>query len=133
MSASTDLHKWVTELEGFDERSDEVERSKARKDPDDMARRISRQSIIALLIAAGLTAINRRRLGSPLPGGREAKAEGSNSSKPMRTAMDHISPDSLRASVQYLASDELQGRATPSVGLELRRRIHRRAIQEGGT
>jgi Peptidase family M28 len=37
----------------------------------------------------------------------------------MRTVMDHVSADALRKDVQYLASDELQGRSTPSVGLDM--------------
>jgi Zn-dependent M28 family amino/carboxypeptidase len=32
--------------------------------------------------------------------------------------LDRITPDSLRASITYLASDELEGRATPSPGLD---------------
>ena len=33
-------------------------------------------------------------------------------------AFDRISPESLRANVTYLASDELEGRDTPSRGLD---------------
>jgi hypothetical protein len=33
--------------------------------------------------------------------------------------MDHISADSLRANLSFLASDQLEGRATPSRGLDL--------------
>ncbi len=35
-----------------------------------------------------------------------------------QAALDQIAPDSLRANVTYLASDELEGRATPSPGLD---------------
>ncbi len=36
-----------------------------------------------------------------------------------QVALDRISPDSLRTNLAYLASDELQGRDTPSPGLDL--------------
>lgn len=36
-----------------------------------------------------------------------------------QAALDRISPDSLRANLSYLASDALEGRLTPSHGLEL--------------
>src|ERR1700681_3697077 len=36
-----------------------------------------------------------------------------------RAAMDHISPDSLRGNLSFLASDLLEGRGTPSRGLDL--------------
>lgn len=35
-----------------------------------------------------------------------------------QSALDQITPESLRASVTFLASDELEGRATPSPGLD---------------
>src|SRR5712692_10199973 len=37
----------------------------------------------------------------------------------MQTAADHISADSMRGHLSFLASDLLEGRATPSRGLEL--------------
>src|ERR1700681_3595688 len=36
-----------------------------------------------------------------------------------RAAMDHISPDSLRGNLSFIASDLLEGRGTPSRGLDL--------------
>ena len=36
-----------------------------------------------------------------------------------RAVMDHISADSLRGNLSFLASDMLEGRATPSRGLDL--------------
>ncbi|MEP7354909.1 MAG: M28 family peptidase [Acidobacteriota bacterium] len=79
-----------------------------------MARRISRQSVIAMVagfVTLGVAAGQSAAQSKPAP-----KLQ---ISKPMQAAMDHISPDSLRTSVQYLASDELQGRSTPSAGLDL--------------
>lgn len=38
---------------------------------------------------------------------------------PLRTALDRITPESLRGHVSFLASDLLQGRATPSKGLDI--------------
>ena len=40
-------------------------------------------------------------------------------SVPEQTAIDRISADSLRTNLSYLASDALEGRATPSPGLDL--------------
>jgi hypothetical protein len=37
----------------------------------------------------------------------------------MQTVVDHISAESLRGNLSYIASDLLQGRATPSPGLDL--------------
>src|SRR5580700_1337938 len=37
----------------------------------------------------------------------------------MQSAMDHISAQSLRGHLSFLASDLLEGRATPSRGLDL--------------
>src|ERR1700722_8576614 len=37
----------------------------------------------------------------------------------MQTMVDHISAESLRGNLSYIASDLLQGRATPSPGLDL--------------
>src|SRR5437016_1649820 len=60
-----------------------------------MARRIQRQSIVILLFAA-LAA------GADLP-----------------PAVDHISAESLLGNLSFLASDLLEGRGTPSRGLEI--------------
>src|SRR5580704_8094662 len=38
---------------------------------------------------------------------------------PEQAALDRISADSLRTNLSYLASDELEGRGTPSHGLDL--------------
>src|ERR1035441_8099916 len=38
---------------------------------------------------------------------------------PEQAAIDRISADSLRTNLSYLASDELEGRSTPSHGLDL--------------
>src|SRR6266853_3980612 len=37
----------------------------------------------------------------------------------MRSAIDDISPDSLKGHLSFIASDLLQGRNTPSVGLDI--------------
>ena len=59
---------------------------------------------ILFLFCAGLTA---------LPGA------GTALSAPEREALEHISADSLRGHVSFLASDLLEGRATPSRGLDI--------------
>lgn len=40
-------------------------------------------------------------------------------SEPERVALDHISPDSLRGHLSFIASDLLAGRDTPSLGLDI--------------
>ena len=65
-----------------------------------MARGISRQ-LVVLLGAASLF------------------AEPPKPSRQQRSTMERISEESLRANVTYLASDELEGRNTPSRGLDL--------------
>src|ERR1035438_3174846 len=37
----------------------------------------------------------------------------------VRAALDHISPDSLRGNLSFIASDALEGRNTPSRGLDI--------------
>ena len=69
-----------------------------------MARRISRQPLAAaavLVFAACLAA----QQPSPTPG--------------QQAVLDHISADSLRGHLSFIASDALEGRATPSRGLDL--------------
>ena len=70
-----------------------------------MARRIPRQSIAALA-AAVLLALLATGADQPL-------------TPEQRAVMDHISADSLRGNLSFLASDLLEGRATPSRGLDL--------------
>jgi hypothetical protein len=70
-----------------------------------MVGRISRQSL-AVLAAAILLALQVAGADQPL-------------TPEQRAAMDHISADSLRGNLSFLASDLLEGRATPSRGLDL--------------
>jgi hypothetical protein len=51
---------------------------------------------------------------------------------PEQAAIDRISPDSLRANLSYLASDELEGRGTPSHGLDLAADYIAAQFQRGG-
>ena len=69
-----------------------------------MARRISRQPIAAatvLVLAACLA------------------AQEPTITQEQRAVLDHISADSLRGHLSFIASDALEGRATPSRGLDL--------------
>jgi len=70
-----------------------------------MAGRIPRQSIVALA-AAILLALLATGADQPL-------------TPDQRVVMNHISADSLRGNLSFLASDLLEGRATPSRGLDL--------------
>ena len=70
-----------------------------------MARRIPRQQVAAL---AGALLLALLATGADQPLAPE-----------QRTVIDHISADSLRGNLSFLASDLLEGRATPSRGLDL--------------
>ena len=70
-----------------------------------MVGRVSRQSLAALA-AAILLALLATGADQPL-------------TPEQRAVMSHISADSLRENLSYLASDQLEGRATPSRGLDL--------------
>jgi len=70
-----------------------------------MARRISRQPI-ATLATALLIALLAIGADQPL-------------TLEQRAVLDHISADSLRGHLSFIASDALEGRATPSRGLDL--------------
>ena len=70
-----------------------------------MAGRIPRQSVAALA-AAVLLALLATGADQPL-------------TPEQRAVMSHISADSLRGNLSFLASDLLEGRATPSRGLDL--------------
>ena len=47
-----------------------------------------------------------------------AYAQQADLTAPQRTAVDRITPASLRANLTVLASDDMEGRSTPSVGLD---------------
>ena len=70
-----------------------------------MARRIPRQQVAAL---AGALLLALLATGADQPLAPEQRA-----------VVDHISADSLRGNLSFLASDLLEGRATPSRGLDL--------------
>ena len=69
-----------------------------------MAGRIPRQSLAAFAVT--LFAFAAQGADQPL-------------TREQRAVMDHVSADSLRGSLSFLASDLLEGRATPSRGLDL--------------
>ena len=70
-----------------------------------MAGRIPRQSLAAFVTAL-LLALLATGADQPL-------------TSDQRAAINHISPDSLRGNLSFLASDLLEGRSTPSRGLDL--------------
>lgn len=70
-----------------------------------MARRIPRQPLAAL-VAAVVLALLATGADQPL-------------TSDQRVVINHISADSLRGNLSFLASDLLEGRATPSRGLDL--------------
>src|SRR3954469_6543829 len=78
-----------------------------------MARRISRQSVAFTVCCAfalssyAQTSVAKRADKPPAI------------SKALRATLAKITADDLQADVKYLASDELQGRSAPSVGLNL--------------
>src|SRR4051812_41367131 len=78
-----------------------------------MARRISRQSVVLAVCCA----IAQSCYAQP-PSGKIATKPPA-ISKALRATLAKITADDLQADVRYLASDELQGRSAPSVGLNL--------------
>ncbi|HEX8089575.1 MAG TPA: aminopeptidase, partial [Blastocatellia bacterium] len=71
-----------------------------------MPRGIIRALLASLVSACCLSA-------SQLPAGRASMTDD------VRAALDHISADSLRGHLSFIASDELEGRDTPSRGLDI--------------
>ena len=51
--------------------------------------------------------------------GRQQRTDTSTISTDLRAGLDRISPDSLRGHLSFIASDSLEGRGTPSRGLDL--------------
>src|SRR5580698_9101927 len=71
-----------------------------------MAGRVHRQSIVVALLAAALACVTANGAGPAL-------------TPEQRAVVDRISADSLRGNLSFLSSDLLEGRATPSRGLDL--------------
>ncbi len=71
-----------------------------------MAGRVHRKSIIVTFLTAALVCLT-------------ANAAGPALTPEQRAVVDRISADSLRGNLSFLASDLLEGRATPSRGLDL--------------
>jgi hypothetical protein len=81
--------------------------------------------VTACLASQGLS--QRRKHPSPQPGKRQDKAQVRNDCPPtppevlkeFRDALDGVSADSLRGHLSFIASDLLEGRNTPSRGLDI--------------
>ena len=77
--------------------------------------------VAACLAPQGLS--RQRKVAAPQPGKRQTKAlarKGASAIPPeIRAALDRISADSLRGHLSFIASDLLEGRNTPSRGLEI--------------
>src|SRR5512146_3242318 len=73
-----------------------------------MAGRISRQSVTSCAAAILLALL------TPIAGGADQPL-----TTEQRAVMEHVSADSLRGHLSFLASDLLEGRTTPSRGLDL--------------
>src|SRR5882672_7867798 len=81
--------------------------------------------VAACLATQGLS--QRRKQASPQPGKRQGKAQVRKDAPTIppevlpeiRAALDRISADSLRGHLSFIASDLLEGRNTPSRGLEI--------------
>jgi len=88
------------------------------------AKTVTRGSLIFVLAAACLapTVFSQQRKQTPQPAGRnKAPARGNQPAIPaeIRAALDRVSADSLRGHLSFIASDMLEGRNTPSRGLEI--------------
>lgn len=74
--------------------------------------------LVVVLVAVGALAQPARRGGKPA-GGKKAVAGKSAIPATTRGALDRISADSMRGHLAFLASDLLEGRNTPSRGLDI--------------
>jgi hypothetical protein len=77
--------------------------------------------VAACLASQGLS--RQRRQTAPQPGKHQSKTQVQNDAQAVppeiRAALDRISADSLRGHLSFIASDLLEGRNTPSRGLEI--------------
>src|SRR5262245_6874724 len=77
--------------------------------------------VVACLAPQGLS--QQRRQAAQQPGKRQGKAQDRRNAPAVRreiqAALDRISEDSLRGHLSFIASDLLEGRNTPSRGLEI--------------
>lgn len=81
---------------------------------------------LCILLFVGLTlqASSQQRKPQPKPKSKPASVKGKTTKASaiepeVQAALDHISEDSLRGHLSFIASDLLQGRATPSRGLDI--------------
>jgi len=87
---------------------------------------VTRGFLIFVIVSAGLaprSLSQQRKQAPPQPGKRRSKALARKSASAIppeiRAALDRISADSLRGHLSFIASDLLEGRNTPSRGLEI--------------
>jgi Peptidase family M28 len=87
---------------------------------------VMRSLLVFLIVAACLApqALSQRRSQTaPQPGGRQSKAQARKGApaipREIQAALDRISADSLRGHLSFIASDLLEGRNTPSRGLDI--------------
>jgi hypothetical protein len=76
--------------------------------------------VVACLAPQGLS--QQRRQAAAEPGELQGKAQDRSAPAmppEIQTALDRISADSLRGHLSFIASDLLEGRNTPSRGLEI--------------
>ncbi|MEP7343231.1 MAG: M28 family peptidase [Acidobacteriota bacterium] len=75
---------------------------------------------VLLALCLGASALSQqpkpKRKAAP---GKQAKQQAPAISSDVKSALDHISADSLRGHLSFIASDALEGRNTPSRGLDI--------------
>lgn len=75
--------------------------------------------MIALLACFALQASSQQAKPQPKPRAKSAKKTAPAIEPGVQAALDRISEDSLRGHLSFIASDALEGRATPSRGLDI--------------
>lgn len=90
--------------------------------------------VVVCLLALGLTLQVRSQQRKPKPA---AKATTSPIAREVQAVLDRISEDSLRGHLSFIASDALEGRATPSAGLNvaaeyIAAQFRRAGVEPGG-
>src|SRR5262249_39681184 len=86
---------------------------------------VTRGFLIFVIAAVCLSqeGLSQQRKQTPAPGRRQSKAQTQKNapalSPEIQSTLDRISADSLRGHLSFIASDLLEGRNTPSRGLEI--------------
>jgi hypothetical protein len=93
-----------------------------------VSRRLSAR-IALLLASAGVVVCTAIAL--PSAAGGHTVAAGTTSAK-MTTVLDTVKPDSIKADLTFIASDDMQGRDTPSAGLQIAANFIRARLQRLG-